>query len=159
MIKDTRFKIVLHAPEIPGNTGSIGRTCVALGVELILIKPYGFDLNEKACRRAGLDYKEYVDIQQYDDAQSFFEKNLNKPIFACTTKGSVPHNQPNYTDECIFLFGPETRGLPNDILAMFDTSHRIRIPMHKDSRSLNLSNSVAIILYEGLRQVNYFDLS
>jgi tRNA (cytidine(34)-2'-O)-methyltransferase len=147
--------IALYEPEIPPNTGNIIRLCANSHTQLHLIHPLGFDLNEKACRRAGLDYKEYVDIKQYDNAQDFFEKNLDKPIYACTTKGSMPFNQPDYTDESIFLFGPETRGLPNDVLAMFDPEQRIRIPMHANSRSLNLSNSVAIILYEGLRQLHY----
>jgi tRNA (cytidine/uridine-2'-O-)-methyltransferase len=151
--------IALYEPEIPPNTGNIIRLCANAGVNLHLIHPLGFDLNEKSCRRAGLDYKEYIGIEHYKNGEEFLEKNQGKPIYACTTKGSVSHTTPQYTDEAIFLFGPETRGLPDWVLEKFSGDHRIRIPMQKESRSLNLSNSVAIILYEGLRQVGFPNLS
>jgi len=150
--------IALYEPEIPPNTGNIIRLCANAGVNLHLIHPLGFDINEKTCRRAGLDYKEYIDIKHYDNGKEFLEENKDKPIYACTTKGSVAHTIPQYTNDAIFLFGPETRGLPDWVLERFDVDHRIRIPMHKDSRSLNLSNSVAIILYEGLRQIGFPNL-
>jgi tRNA (cytidine/uridine-2'-O-)-methyltransferase len=144
--------IALFEPEIPPNTGNIIRLCANAGVSLHLIHPLGFDLNEKSCRRAGLDYKEYMAIEHYDNGETFLEKNKTKTIYACTTKGSVAYTTPSYAADTVFLFGPETRGLPGWMLEKFDGDHRIRIPMQKDSRSLNLSNSVAVILYEGLRQ-------
>jgi tRNA (cytidine/uridine-2'-O-)-methyltransferase len=153
------MNIALYEPEIPPNTGNIIRLCANAGVNLHLIHPLGFDINEKSCRRAGLDYKEYIGIEHYDNGQEFLEKNIDKPIYACTTKGSVAHTVPQYTDDTIFLFGPETRGLPDWVLETFDGDHRIRIPMQKESRSLNLSNSVAVILYEGLRQIDFPGLS
>ena len=153
------IEVALYEPEIPPNTGNIIRLCANAKAQLHLIHPLGFDLNEKSCRRAGLDYKEYIDIKHYDNGQHFLEQNADKDIFACTTKGSVSHTHPNYTNNTIFLFGPETRGLPDFMLEQFDSNHRIRIPMQQNSRSLNLSNSVAIILYEGLRQIGFPDLT
>ena len=147
--------IALFEPEIPPNTGNIIRLCANAGVSLHLIHPLGFDLNEKSCRRAGLDYKEYMTITHYENGEVFLEKNKDKSMYACTTKGSVSYTAPSYTADTMFLFGPETRGLPVWMLEKFDCDHRIRIPMQKDSRSLNLSNSVAIILYEGLRQAGF----
>jgi tRNA (cytidine/uridine-2'-O-)-methyltransferase len=151
--------IALYEPEIPPNTGNIIRLCANAGVGLQLIHPLGFDLNEKSCRRAGLDYKEYIGIEHYKNGEEFFEKNKGKPIYACSTKGSVSYTMPMYTADTVFLFGPETRGLPLWILEKCDPDYRIRIPMQKDSRSLNLSNSAAIILYEGLRQIGFPGLS
>ncbi|WP_310604904.1 tRNA (cytidine(34)-2'-O)-methyltransferase [Anaerosporobacter sp.] len=145
------FNIVLHEPEIPANTGNIGRTCVATGTKLHLIGPLGFSLDEKQLKRAGLDYWKDLDVTVYDDFDDFIKKNPDAKIYMATTKAVHVYSEVNYEPDCFIMFGKESAGIPEDILLNYkDTS--IRIPMIGDIRSLNLSNSVAIVLYEAVRQ-------
>lgn len=129
--------------------------CANSGAHLHLIHPLGFDLNEKQCRRAGLDYHELSNVHEYDNADVFFEKFKQARIFACTTKATQFYSQPTYRDNDVLLFGPETRGLPDEILKATPDAQKIKIPMREHSRSLNLSNATAIILYEALRQLDF----
>ncbi len=147
--------VALYEPEIPPNTGNIIRLCANAGAQLHLIEPLGFAIDDKRLRRAGLDYREFVNLQRHDNYEAFLEAAGKRRIFACTTHGSSGHHQPHYQDEDILLFGPESRGLPEDIRDVFPKSQRIRIPMKPESRSLNLSNSVAVILYEAWRQLDF----
>ena len=149
------LKIVLFQPEIPPNTGNIIRLCANTGCSLHLIEPLGFDLDDKKMRRAGLDYREFADIQLYPDLASFMRQQHNPRLFAATTKGATPYHQIAYRTDDAILFGPETRGLPEDILDSLDPGQRIRIPMKQHSRSLNLSNAAALVAYEGLRQLGF----
>ena len=149
------LRIVLFQPEIPPNTGNIMRLCANTGCSLHLIEPLGFDLDDKKMRRAGLDYREFADVQLYPDLASFAEQQDHPRIFAATTKGAAPYHQAAYQAGDAILFGPETRGLPSDILDHLDSGRRIRIPMKPHSRSLNLSNAVALVVYEGLRQLDF----
>lgn len=144
--------IALHQPEIPPNTGNIIRLCANSGALLHLIHPLGFTLDDKRMRRAGLDYHEFAHIIHYANDDSFIEQNAHRRIFACTTKTQQSYSQVTYQDEDMFLFGAETRGLPVELRNQYQT---IRIPMLATSRSLNLSNSVAIILFEAWRQLNF----
>lgn len=144
--------IALFQPEIPPNTGNIIRLCANSGAQLHLIHPLAFTLDDKRMRRAGLDYHEWANIIHYENEQSFVEKNKDKRIFSCSTKGQSGYHEIAYHDNDLFLFGPETRGLPADLREQFTT---IRIPMYPHSRSLNLSNSVAIILFEAWRQLQF----
>ena len=144
--------IVLHQPEIPPNTGNIIRLCANSGAQLHLIHPLGFALDDKRMRRAGLDYHEWAHIIHYPNDQTFIEKNQHRRIFACSTKAQQSYSDVTYQDEDMLLFGAETRGLPSDMRERF---HAIRIPMKAPSRSLNLSNSVAIILFEAWRQLDF----
>jgi len=152
------FNIVLFEPEIPPNTGNIIRLCANTGAQLHLIHPLGFKLGEKALRRAGLDYHEFANILEYDNFADFMNKAQPVSLFALTTKGSRNYSHVTYKSGDYFIFGPETRGLPEDILSLDCLTDKIRLPMRKESRSLNLSNTVAIMLYEALRQINYKDL-
>lgn len=146
-----RLNIVLHEPEIPANTGNIGRTCVATGTRLHLIEPLGFRLDEKSLRRAGLDYWKDLDVATYLDYEEFLQRNPGAKIYYATTKGQKVYTEVNYEPECYIMFGKESAGIPEEILKSHpDTS--VRIPMIGETRSLNLSNSVAIVLYEALRQ-------
>lgn len=145
------MNIVLYEPEMPANTGNIGRTCVATGTRLHLIEPLGFKLNEKALKRAGLDYWDKLDVTVYSDFQDFLDRNPGAKIYMATTKAPNVYTEASYEPDCYIMFGPESRGIPEDILV----NHQeicVRIPMWGDIRSLNLSNSVSIILYEALRQ-------
>jgi len=152
------LNIVLLEPEIPANTGNIGRTCVATGTRLHLIEPLGFRLNEKAIRRAGMDYWADLDVITYMDYEDFKEKNPKAKIYMATTKAETTYTDVNYEDDCYIMFGKESAGIPEEILA--ETKETcIRIPMLGKSRSLNLGNSVAIVLYEALRQNDFQDLS
>ena len=145
------FHIVLLEPEIPANTGNIGRTCVAAGASLHLIEPLGFRLNEKALKRAGMDYWNQLDVRTYLDYPDFLEKNPGVRIYYASTKAPRLYTDVEYEDGCYLMFGKESAGIPEDILWEHrDTS--IRIPMGKEIRSLNLGNSAAIVLYEALRQ-------
>lgn len=147
--------IALYEPEIPPNTGNIIRLAANTGAQLHLIKPLGFELDDKRLQRAGLDYHEYANIIIHDDFSAFMSSQGKRRIFAVTSKGKVPHHQPNYDVDDLFLFGPETRGLPESVRTEIGAQRCIRMPMLKDSRSLNLSNAVAVIIYEGWRQLNF----
>ena len=148
------LNIVLHEPEIPANTGNIGRTCVATNTRLHLIEPLGFRLNEKNLKRAGMDYWEHLDVRTYIDYNDFLEKNPGAKIYMATTKAPKVYTEVNYEPDCYIMFGKESAGIPEDIL--YDNHETaVRIPMINDIRSLNLSNSVAIVLYEALRQNNF----
>ena len=145
------LNIVLHEPEIPANTGNIGRTCVAAGARLHLIGPLGFSLSEKALKRAGMDYWKDLDVTVYIDYKDFLEKNPGAKIYMATTKAKQVYTDVSYEPDCFIMFGPESRGIPEEIL-LENQETCVRIPMWGDIRSLNLSNSVAIVLYEALRQ-------
>lgn len=144
--------IALYQPEIPPNTGNIIRLCANSGAQLHLIHPLGFALDDKRMRRAGLDYHEWASIHHYSDWSDFADKNKERRIFCCSTKSTKIYSEELYKQDDIFLFGPETRGLPADILSQYAS---IRIPMLEKSRSLNLSNAVAIILFEAWRQLQF----
>lgn len=146
--------IVLYQPEIPPNTGNIIRLCANTGAQLHLIHPLGFSLDEKALRRAGLDYHEWATVKEYDSFEDFLEKVKPQRLFACTTKAKKFHTDVTFSEGDYLLMGPESRGLPKEILDQLSET-QIRIPMRADSRSLNLSNATAVILYEALRQIGY----
>ena len=149
-----KLNIVLHQPEIPANTGNIGRTCVATGTRLHLIEPLGFRLNEKEIKRAGMDYWDDLEVIRYVNYEEFLQKNPGAKIYYATTKAQHTYTEVNYEPDCYIMFGKESAGIPEEILVDNpDTS--IRIPMLDSIRSLNLSNSVAIVLYEALRQNNF----
>ena len=145
------LNIVLHEPEIPANTGNIGRTCVAAGARLHLIEPLGFRLDEKNLRRAGMDYWKDLDVTTYIDYQDFLKRNPGAKIYMATTKGRHVYTEVSYEPDCYIMFGKESAGIPEEILVEHP-DECIRIPMIGETRSLNLSNSVAIVLYEALRQ-------
>ena len=147
--------IALFEPEIPPNTGNIIRLCANTGAQLHLIQPLGFELDDKRLRRAGLDYHEFANVHLHANFTIFTNWADDRRIFACTTKAQQHHDKPCYRDEDILLFGPESRGLPVNIREGLPPEQRIRIPMLADSRSLNLSNATAIILYEAWRQLGY----
>ncbi|MCL1038957.1 tRNA (uridine(34)/cytosine(34)/5-carboxymethylaminomethyluridine(34)-2'-O)-methyltransferase TrmL [Shewanella corallii] len=149
------FHIALYEPEIAPNTGNIMRLCANNGCQLHLIEPMGFDLEEKKLRRAGLDYRDMANVTRHANFEAFLTAMIGKRIMACTTKGSRPHSELTYQEGDVLLFGPESRGLPMNIINSIPADQRLRIPMLPDSRSLNLSNAVAIISYEALRQLNY----
>lgn len=145
------MNIVLLEPEMPMNTGNIGRTCVATNTKLHLIEPLGFKLNEKAVKRAGLDYWDKLDVAIYDDYQDFLNRNPGAKIYMATTKAQKVYTDVSYEPDCFLLFGKESAGIPEEIL-LENQETCVRIPMWGDIRSLNLSNSVSIVLYEALRQ-------
>ena len=148
------LNIVLYEPEIPANTGNIGRSCVATGTKLHLIEPLGFRLNEKAIKRAGMDYWQDLDVTTYVNYEEFLEKNKGAKIYMATTKSKQTYTEVSYEPDCYIMFGKESAGIPEEILVKHpDTC--VRIPMIGETRSLNLSNSVAIVLYEALRQNNF----
>ena len=150
----TVLNIVLVEPEIPQNCGNIARTCAATGSALHLIKPLGFDISEKAVRRAGLDYWHMVDVRVYENLADFFEKVNPRQMWCLSTKAPRSYATAEFTDNCWLFFGKETRGLPEDFREEY--AHRcIRLPMRSEARSLNLANSVAIITYEALRQLDF----
>ena len=148
------LNIVLFEPEIPANTGNIGRTCVATGTRLHLIEPLGFRLNEKSIKRAGMDYWEHLDVTRYINFEEFREKNPGAKIYMATTKGQHVYTEVTYEPDCYIMFGKESAGIPEEILVK-NPDTCIRIPMLSEIRSLNLSNSVAVVLYEALRQNNF----
>jgi tRNA (cytidine/uridine-2'-O-)-methyltransferase len=152
------LNIVLYQPEIPPNTGNIIRLCANTGCALHLIEPLGFDLEEKKLRRAGLDYREFASVELYPDLQAFIAAKPNARLLAVTTKATQHHHKVQYAAGDALLFGPETRGLPEEVLASLPEQQKLRIPMQADSRSLNLSNSVAVVVYEALRQLEYTGL-
>ena len=145
------MNIILHQPEIPANTGNIGRTCVATGTKLHLIEPLGFKLNEKSIKRAGMDYWEHLDVTRYVNFEEFLEKNPNAKIWMATTKAKHIYTEVEYSPDDFIMFGKESAGIPEEILVDYEETC-IRIPMLEQVRSLNLSNSVAIVLYEALKQ-------
>ena len=148
------LNIVLVEPEIPQNCGNIARTCAATGSVLHLVKPLGFDISEKAVKRAGLDYWHLVDVRVYEDLEDFFSRNDVKQMWCLSTKAPRFYTEVSYSDGCYLLFGKETKGLPEDFLE----AHRescVRIPMRSEARSLNLSNAAAITVFEALRQLDY----
>ncbi len=147
----SKLNVVLLEPEIPENTGNIGRTCVATGTRLHLIEPLGFSLSEKAIRRAGLDYWQNLDVTTYVNYADFLARNPGAKIYMATTKGQRVYSQMAYEEDCFLMFGKESAGIPEEILA-HNRDRCVRIPMNRDIRSLNLGNSVAIVLYEALRQ-------
>ena len=145
------LNIVLLEPEIPANTGNIGRTCVASDTRLHLIEPLGFSLSEKALKRAGMDYWKDLDVTTYIDYQDFLDKNPGAKIYMATTKAQKLYTEVSYEEDCYIMFGKESAGIPEEILVQ-NQENCIRIPMMEKIRSLNLGNSVAIVLYEALRQ-------
>ena len=149
------LNIVLFEPEIPANTGNIGRTCVATGTRLHLIEPLGFSLSEKALKRAGMDYWKDLDVTTYVNWEDFCQKNPDAKIYFATTKARHVYSEVNYESDCYIMFGKESAGIPEEILKE-NPDTCVRIPMLGEIRSLNLSNSVAVVLYEALRQ-NAFD--
>jgi tRNA (cytidine/uridine-2'-O-)-methyltransferase len=149
------YNIVLYEPEIPPNTGNIIRLCANTGSHLHLIKPMGFELNESRVKRAGLDYHDMANVQQHESYQDFLTSIQPSRIFACTTKGSRCYADVDFQAGDTFVFGPETRGLPMSLLESLPAEQWLRIPMVPNSRSLNLSNSVAVILYEAWRQLGF----
>ena len=153
----SKLNIVLFEPEIPANTGNIGRTCVATGTRLHLIEPLGFRLDEKSLRRAGMDYWHKLDVTRYIDYQDFLEKNPGAKIYMATTKAPKIYTEVSYEEDCYIMFGKESAGIPEEIL-LENQESAIRIPMNEEIRSLNLGNSVAIVLYEALRQQNFADM-
>ena len=151
------MNIVLHQPEIPANTGNIGRTCVATGSTLHLIEPLGFRLNEKDLKRAGMDYWDKLDVRRYINFEDFLEKNPNAKIWMATTKAKHVYTEVEYGPDDYIMFGKESAGIPEEILVDYEETC-VRIPMLDEIRSLNLSNSVSIMLYEALRQNNFSNM-
>lgn len=148
------LNIVLVEPEIPQNCGNIARTCAATGARLHLIHPLGFDVSEKAVKRAGLDYWHLVEVFEYENLQDFFAKNQVEQMWCLSTKAPRAYTQASFQDGCYLFFGKETKGLPEDFLQAH-ADRCIRLPMRSEARSLNLSNSVAITVYEALRQLDF----
>jgi len=149
------FSLILYEPEIPPNTGNIIRLCANTGAALHLIEPLGFDLDDKKLRRAGLDYREFADVATHASLEDCLDA-LGKPrVFALSTRGTTRHDEPSYRENDVFLFGPETRGLPDDVFDALPAEQRLRLPMRESSRSLNLSNSAAVVVYEAWRQLGF----
>lgn len=148
------LNIVLFEPEIPANTGNIGRTCVATGTKLHLIEPLGFRLNDKMIKRAGMDYWEHLDVTTYLDYQDFLNRNPGAKVYMASTKAPQNYTDVHFEEDCFIMFGKESAGIPEEIL-LENQETAIRIPMLDTIRSLNLGNSVAIVLYEALRQQNF----
>lgn len=149
------FDIVLYQPEIPPNSGNVIRLCANVGARLHLVKPLGFDLSDAQLRRAGMDYAELAVVRVHDDWAACLAELGNRRMFALSTKGTTRHDLPQYASGDAFLFGPETSGLPAHILAGIPAEQRIRLPMTPGCRSLNLSNSVAVVAYEAWRQLGF----
>jgi tRNA (cytidine/uridine-2'-O-)-methyltransferase len=146
------FHVVLYQPEIPPNTGNVIRLCANAGAALHLIRPLGFELDDARLRRAGLDYREYAQVRVHDALETFVSEAKPGRLLACSTYGTTRHDDVRYEEGDALIFGPETRGLPKALLTSLPATQRLRIPMVPDSRSLNLSNAVAIVLYEAWRQ-------
>ena len=149
------FSLILFEPEIPPNTGNIIRLCANTGTKLNLVEPLGFELDERRLKRAGLDYREFVDVQVHATLDACLAGIGNPRVFALSTRGSTNYATPDYRDGDAFLFGPETRGLPQDVLDSLPPGQRLRLPMRSGSRSLNLSNCAAVVVYEAWRQVGF----
>lgn len=146
------FSIILYEPEIPPNTGNIIRLAANTGMALHLVEPLGFELDEPRLKRAGLDYREFASVQTHKNLAACLQTLSEPRVFALSTRGKTAHSAPQYREGDAFLFGPETRGLPVDILRSLPEQQQLRIPMREDSRSLNLSNAAAIVVYEAWRQ-------
>ena len=149
------FEIALYQPEIPPNTGNIMRLCANTGCRLHLIHPLGFSLDEKQVKRAGMDYRDLAVVQEHDSFAAFNRAILGKRVFALSTKASRAYTETVFEAGDVLLFGPETRGLPEALLMSLPDELKLRVPMLPDSRSLNLSNTVAVVVYEALRQHNF----
>lgn len=149
------LNIVLFQPEIPPNTGNIIRLCANSGFKLHLIEPLGFDWDDKKVRRAGLDYHEFTNVKRYPNFDAFVQAHPGARMYACTTKGKEFHSEVAYQNGDCLVFGPETRGLPDDVLDQIGQPNWLRIPMQPDSRSMNLSNAVSVFVYESWRQLGY----
>jgi len=149
------FSVLLYEPEIPPNTGNIIRLCANMGAQLHLIKPLGFDLDDKKLRRAGLDYREWATVRVHESLVESLDAIQPQQLFALTTKGERSYAEPQYAAGDAFIFGPETRGLPLSVRESVPVENRLYVPMVKASRSLNLSNAVALVLYEAWRQCGF----
>lgn len=149
------FHVVLYEPEIPANTGNIIRLCANTGASLHLIQPLGFDLDDKKLRRAGLDYHEWANVRVWANLRDFIGKEHPERLFGFSTKASVPFTKPRFHEHDAFLFGPETRGLPASVLSDLGSDRCLYLPMRPESRSLNLSNTAAIVIYEAWRQLSF----
>ena len=148
------INIVLVEPEIPQNTGNIARTCACTGARLHLVRPFGFEISDRTVKRAGLDYWDKVEMFYYDNLEDFFAKNKDGKFFYCSTKAKQNYTEVDLPDGCYLLFGKETKGLPEDLI-FGNPETAIRIPMGESLRSLNLANSVAIVLYDALRRQGF----
>jgi tRNA (cytidine/uridine-2'-O-)-methyltransferase len=149
------FSVILYEPEIPPNTGNIIRLCANAGAALHLIEPLGFDLEEKKLRRAGLDYREFVDVRTYQTLDKCLDALGRPRLFALSTRNSTRYDQVLFREGDAFLFGPETRGLPAEVLDGLPPEQRLRLPMREGNRSLNLSNAAAVVVYEAWRQLGF----
>lgn len=154
-MSDTLFEIVLFQPEIPPNTGNVIRLAANSGCRLHLVRPLGFDLTDKQLRRAGLDYHEYADLQVHEDWEAARQALAGRPMWAFSTKGSGVFAAARFTPGDVLVFGPETRGLPAEVLADIPAQQCLRLPMRPGQRSLNLSNAVAVAVFEGWRQQGF----
>jgi tRNA (cytidine/uridine-2'-O-)-methyltransferase len=152
---DPVFDVLLYQPEIPPNTGNVIRLCANTGARLHLIEPLGFAMEDKQLRRAGLDYHEFARVQVHASLEAALDAIRPARLFALSTRGEVRHDQPRYADGDAFLFGPETRGLPQEVLDAIPAAQRLRLPMRPDNRSLNLSNAVAVVVFEAWRQSGF----
>lgn len=149
------FSLILYEPEIPPNTGNIIRLCANTGVQLHLVEPLGFELDAPRLKRAGLDYREFTTVQTHPSLAACLEALGGPRVFALSTRGSTRHDMPKYKKGDAFLFGPETRGLPQPVLESVPAERRLRLPMKSHSRSLNLSNAAAVVVYEAWRQLDF----
>lgn len=149
------FDILLYQPEIPPNTGNVIRLCANTGARLHLIGPLGFDLEDRNLRRAGLDYHEYASVQVHGSLEAALDRIQPSRLFALSARNNARYDQPCYARDDAFLFGPETRGLPEDVLALVPEGQRLRLPMRPGNRSLNLSNAVAVVAFEAWRQIGF----
>ncbi len=149
------FDLILYQPEIPPNTGNIIRVCANTGTRLHLVGPLGFKMDDRRLRRAGLDYREWANVGHYASLDQCLDQLPGGRVFACSTRGAVSYTEHAYRPHDVFLFGPETRGLPADLLAGMLADRTLRIPMRSGNRSLNLSNAVAVVLYEAWRQLDF----
>jgi tRNA (cytidine/uridine-2'-O-)-methyltransferase len=151
----TMFSLILYQPEIPPNTGNIIRLCANTGTKLHLIEPLGFEMDEKRLRRAGLDYREFADVEVHESLESCIARIGPRKLYALSTRGETNYAVPAFSAGDAFLFGPETRGLPTDVLESLPSQQRLRVPMREDIRSLNLSNAAAVVIYEAWRQSGF----
>ena len=149
------FDIVLYEPEIPPNTGNAIRLAVNTGARLHLVKPLGFSVSSKQLARAGMDYREFAEVSLHDDWNACLAQFAGRRLYAVTTRGSQRYDKPAYRENDVFTFGPESRGLPREVIDAFPPGQRIRIPMRTAARSINLSNAIAVIVYEAWRQLGF----